>query len=121
MAWNVGGNYYVKYCNCGGTNGDYLNVYGVDSVAGNTFTGQGFQTSFAGLSTCCNYINQRFRHVNIYYNGDPWVIVSNTSTTTPTLDIDGLMKLNGNNNPVEYEIPQNTQIDYQKLYEVIFH
>lgn len=79
------------------------------------------QTSFAGLSTAVNYVYNHFVNVNLYVDGELWALANNDVINNPTLDIDGFIKMFGQNNPIEYEFPQGTQIDYNALYTTIYN
>ena len=77
-------------------------------------------SSSGSLNTVFNYIMQRFKNVNIYVDGVCWSYVGQ-GTNPPTLDIDGFLTMYNNANPVEYEFPQGTQIDYNALYTTIYN
>lgn len=72
------------------------------------------------LTIIFNYLVKNFRNVDIYMNNQPLSLVSGV-ITSPTLDIDGFVKLFGQNNPIQYDFPQNTQIDYNALYTTIYN
>ena len=78
-----------------------------------TFTYQGT------LEQVFNYFSDKIRNVNIYVDGNPWAIVGQPQN--PTLDIDGILKLFGNDSPQQYTLQPNTSIDYDQLYQVIFN
>lgn len=77
------------------------------------------QNDFAGISTAMNYLNQKFRHINLYVDGVLWA--SATTSNQPLLDIDGYLKIAGNNQPTQYQLQPNTKLDYNELYEVIYN
>lgn len=134
---NTGNTYYLS-CSGGSSNSSftyngnrYNSFYQVYPVTGsngylraNTALLQNCDVSllndtFNNLTDCLSYCCQHFRYVNLYVDGVPWVIVG--AITNPTLDIDGFLKIYGNDTPQEYELQPNTQIDYNQLYQVIYN
>ena len=86
---------------------------------GNTY--QNFTFNVQGtLQSVFDYYKARFRNVNIRVNGNYWALIGDMPTY-PTLDIDGLLKIFGNNNPPQYDIQNGTQIDYDALYDTIYN
>lgn len=89
-----------------GNNGDYRDATSC------TFNG-------TSILEVLSYFAQRFRNINIYVDGVPWAVVA--PSINPSLDIDGFLKLFGNDRPQEYNLQPNTKIDYDQLYQVIYN
>lgn len=92
------------------------NDIGVISGQHNSVISRSRNTS---LQNCLYFISNNFKNVNIYVDGVAWSIVGDSNN--PTLDIDGFLKIFGNDNPLQYELKPNTQIDYDQLYQVIYN
>ncbi len=124
------GTYYINY------NGTAYSPYGTDSgVQISTYmigtygtriystyyvSNYNFSLSYSGtLEQVLEYLKQKCKNINIYVDGIPWSIVSDSSDNNPNININDVLKIIGNNPPVQYEIQPNTSIDYKKLYEVI--
>lgn len=76
-----------------------------------------YQQTFNNLQEAINYIEKRFRHINLYVDNVPWLLI--TQVSSPTIDIDGLFKMYGTNDRITYQFPDDCRIDYNKLYLVI--
>lgn len=77
--------------------------------------------SFNSLTLCFNQLVKEYKYVDVYVDGVLWGQTATPTVSNPTLDIDGIIKLYGNDNPIQYDFPQDTQIDYNALYTTIYN
>ena len=100
---------------------DGVNTYvgGYIGVGGKSIDYTYNRDTFDDLSNCLNYIYQHYCNINLYVDNVPWALIYNPVNNAPLLDIDGLLKLQGQNQPVTYYYPSDIQIDYNKLYDII--
>ena len=74
-----------------------------------------------GFDTALNWVFNHFRHVNVYVNDELWVQADGNVPISPSLDIDGFLKIYGDNQPAQYQLQPNTKIDYDELYTTIYN
>lgn len=88
-------------------------LYGSYSSGSYTYT----QNSFDGLSNAINYINQHYCNINLYVNGDPWVL-ANITPVNPIANTDLTYP---NYEPAKYNYPEGTSVDWNRLYTIIYN
>ena len=84
-----------------------------------SFNYSSYNTSSSTLQSALEYVRNTFSNINLYVNGDLWL--GSAGDNSPTLDIDGFLKIFGNDTPQQYDLQPNTQIDYDQLYQVIYN
>lgn len=131
---SVDGVYYINHTLPSSINGFYAyetynTTFDTGAIYPNNggFDGGSFNTklnriSVSGtLENCLKYLQQHCRNINIYVDGVLWTYVGGDNSSSPTLDIDGLLKIYGNDNTPQYQLQPNTKIDYEQLYQVIYN
>lgn len=87
----------------------------------NQDVGSNAQTHFDGLSIAMNYLYDHFYHINLYVDDVLWVNASSDVSSFENLEIDGFLKIYGNDYPQQYKLEPNTKLDYDQLYQVIYN
>lgn len=73
------------------------------------------------ITGALNIVKTHFAYCYVYIDN---VLVSypiGAISSSPILDIEGLLKIYGNDNPTQYQLQPNTSIDYDQLYQVIYN
>lgn len=73
--------------------------------------------NFNTLYNAIYYLVSTFKNFNLYVDGVPWVLVN--TPTNMSLDINGMKFYTDTDIPTQYQYPDDTYIDYNKLYQII--